>query len=267
VVIAKLIFRTQTKIKTHMSLFAGKVILITGGTSGIGRATAIAFAEEGASVAVSGRREKEGEESVQLVEKAGGKGLFLKADIAVEAEIEALVARTVEHFGQLNFAFNNAGVALDGGIGIANTAEIFERTMNINVRSVFLGMKYEIPAILKSGGGAIVNNASLLALKPSARSPIYSASKAAVLSLTKSAALEFATRGVRVNAICAAIIETDMTVGIRTDERMRSQLLALHPIGRFGHVEEVSSAVVYLCSPKASFTTGIALPLDGGASA
>ena len=249
-----------------MSLFAGKVILITGGTSGIGRATAIAFAEEGASVVVSGRREKEGEESVQLIEKAGGKGLFLKADIAVESEIEALVARTVEHFGQLNFAFNNAGVA-HGGAGIANTAEIFERTMNINVRSVFLGMKYEIPAILKSGGGAIVNNASLLALKPSARSPIYSASKAAVLSLTKSAALEFATRGVRVNAICAAVIETDMTVGIRTDERMRSQLLALHPIGRFGHVEEVSSAVVYLCSPNASFTTGIALPLDGGASA
>src|SRR5271166_6634509 len=161
-------FRRQTKIKTHMSLFAGKVILITGGTTGIGRATAIAFAEEGASVVVSGRREKEGEESVHLIEKASGKGLFLKADVAVETEIEALVARTVEHFGQLNFAFNNAGVALDGGV---------------------------------------------------------------------------------------------------TDERMRSQLLALHPIGRFGHVEEVSSAVVYLCSPKSGFTTGIALPLDGGASA
>jgi NAD(P)-dependent dehydrogenase (short-subunit alcohol dehydrogenase family) len=250
-----------------MSLFAGKVILITGGTSGIGRATAIAFAEEGASVAVTGRREKEGEESVQLIEKAGGKGLFVKADIAVDAEIEGLVAQTVAHFGQLNFAFNNAGVALDAGAGIANTVEIFDRTMNINVRSVFLGMKYEIPAILKSGGGAIVNNASLLGLKPSARSPIYSASKAAVVSLTKSAALEFAARGVRVNAICPAIIETDMTAGIRTDEKMRGQFLSIHPIGRFGRVEEVSAAVVYLCSPNAGFTTGIALPLDGGASA
>jgi NAD(P)-dependent dehydrogenase (short-subunit alcohol dehydrogenase family) len=249
-----------------MSLFVGKVILITGGTSGIGRATAIAFAENGASVVVTGRREKEGEESVGLIEKAGGKGLYVKADIGVEPEIEALVARTVAHFGQLNFAFNNAGVALDGGAGIANTAEVFERTMNINVRSVFLGMKYEIPAILKSGGGAIVNNASLLGLRPSARSPIYSASKAAVISLTKSAALEFASRGVRVNAICAAIIETDLTAGIRTDEKTRGQFLSIHPIGRFGQVEEVSSAVVYLCSPNAGFTTGIALPLDGGAS-
>jgi NAD(P)-dependent dehydrogenase (short-subunit alcohol dehydrogenase family) len=177
-----------------MNVFSGKVILTTGGTSGIGRATAVAFGEEGASVVVSGRREKEGEESVRLVEKAGGKCLFVKADVAIEEEIADLVRRTVEEFGRLDFAFDNAGIALDAGVGIGNTAEVFDRTMNINVRGVFFGLKHEIPAILQSGGGAIVNNASLVGLKPSARSPIYSASKAALISLTKSAALEFAAK-------------------------------------------------------------------------
>jgi NAD(P)-dependent dehydrogenase (short-subunit alcohol dehydrogenase family) len=139
--------------------------------------------------------------------------------------------------------------------------------MNANVRSVFFGMKHQIPAILKSGGGAIVNNASLLGLKPSARSPIYPASKAAVISLSKSATLEFAAQGVRVNAVCPAIIETEMTAEIRGDAETRAHLMAMHPVGRFGRPEEVAAAVLYLCSPNAGFTAGIALPLDGGASA
>jgi NAD(P)-dependent dehydrogenase (short-subunit alcohol dehydrogenase family) len=204
---------------------------------------------------------------LEILLKAGGKCLFAKADVAIEEEIADLVRRTVEEFGRLDFAFNNAGIALDAGVGIGNTAEVFDRTMNINVRDVSLGMKHEIPAILQPGGGAIVNNASLVGLKPSARSPIYSASKAAVISLTKSAALEFAAKGVRINAICAAIIETAMTERIRTDQKKRGQFLAIHPLGRFGRVEEVAAAVVYLCSPKAGFTTGVALPLDSGASA
>jgi NAD(P)-dependent dehydrogenase (short-subunit alcohol dehydrogenase family) len=247
--------------------FTGKVALITGGTSGIGRTTAIAFAEQGADVVIAGRREAEGAESLTLVQKAGGQGLFVRVDVNDESEIEAMVAKTIERFGRLDFAFNNAGV---GGLGRATmtaTADIYDQIMNINVRGVFFSMKHQIPAILQSGGGAIVNNASVLALRPSANSPIYSASKAAVVALTKSAALEFAPKGVRVNAICAAIIETDMTEQIRGDEQTRAYLLSRHPVGRFGQSEEVAASVLYLCSPEASFITGVALPLDGGFSA
>jgi NAD(P)-dependent dehydrogenase (short-subunit alcohol dehydrogenase family) len=247
--------------------FTNKVALITGGTSGIGRATAIAFAEQGADVVIAGRREAEGAESLTLVQKAGGQGLFVRVDVNDESEIEAMVAKTIERFGRLDFAFNNAGV---GGLGRATmtaTADIYDQIMNINVRGVFFSMKHQIPAILQSGGGAIVNNASVLALRPSANSPIYSASKAAVVALTKSAALEFAPKGVRVNAICPAIIETDMTGQIRGDEQTRAYLLSRHPVGRFGQSEEVAASVLYLCSPEASFITGVALPLDGGFAA
>jgi NAD(P)-dependent dehydrogenase (short-subunit alcohol dehydrogenase family) len=247
--------------------FTGKVALITGGTSGIGRATAIAFAEQGADVVIAGRREAEGAESLTLVQKAGGQGLFVRVDVNDESEIEAMVAKTLGRFGRLDFAFNNAGV---GGLGRATmtaTADIYDQIMNINVRGVFFSMKHQIPAILQSGGGAIVNNASVLALRPSANSPIYSASKAAVVALTKSAALEFAPKGVRVNAICPAIIETDMTGQIRGDEQTRAYLLSRHPVGRFGQSEEVAASVLYLCSPEASFITGVALPLDGGFAA
>jgi NAD(P)-dependent dehydrogenase (short-subunit alcohol dehydrogenase family) len=141
-------------------------VLITGGTSGIGRATVVAFAEQGAKVVIAGRRETEGAESVALVEKAGGNGLFVRTDVTREEEIAALVTRTVEHFGRLDFAFNNAGVGGEAGAGIANTGEVFDHIMDTNVRSVFFGMKHQIPAILQSGAGAIVNNASILGLRP-----------------------------------------------------------------------------------------------------
>jgi NAD(P)-dependent dehydrogenase (short-subunit alcohol dehydrogenase family) len=247
--------------------FAEKVALVTGGTSGIGRATAVAFAEQGANVVISGRREAEGAESVSLIQKAGGQGLFVRGDVSEESEIEALVAKTLERFGRLDFAFNNAGVGGEGRATMTATADIYNRIMDINVRGVFFSMKHQIPAILQSGGGAIINNASVLALRPSANSPIYSASKSAVVGLTKSAALELAPKGVRVNAICPAIIETDLTQQIRSDEQSRAYMLARHPVGRFGRSEEVAAAVLYLCSPEASFITGVALPLDGGFSA
>jgi NAD(P)-dependent dehydrogenase (short-subunit alcohol dehydrogenase family) len=245
-------------------LFAGKVALITGGTSGIGRATAVAFAEQGANVVISGRREAEGAESLSLIQKAGGQGLFVRGDVSEESEIEALVAKTLERFGQLNFAFNNAGVGGEGRATMTATSDIYNRIMDINVRGVFFSMKHQIPAILQSGGGAIVNNASVLALRPAANSPIYSASKAAVVALTKSGALEFAPKGLRINAICPAIIETDLTKQIRGDEQSRAHLMSRHPVGRFGRSLEVAAAVLYLCSPEASFITGVALPLDGG---
>ena len=243
--------------------FTGKVALITGGTAGIGRATSVAFAERGANVVVAGRREAEGAETVALIQKAGGHGLFVRTDVAVESEIAALVARTQEHFGRLDFAFNNAGVGGEGRGGITATEEIYDRIMNINARAVFFSMKHQVPAILLSGGGAIVNNASVLGLRPSG-SVIYSASKAAVVSLTKSVALEFAPKGIRVNAVCAAIIETDMTQNMRSNEETRQDLLKRHPVGRFGRSEEVAGAVLYLCSPEAAFITGTALPIDGG---
>jgi NAD(P)-dependent dehydrogenase (short-subunit alcohol dehydrogenase family) len=246
------------------SSFEGKVVLITGGTAGIGRATAVAFAEERANVVIAGRRDAEGAESVALVEKAGGKGLFVRTDVTREEEIAALVGRTLERFGRLDFAFNNAGIGGEAGAGIANTGEVFDRIFDTNVRSVFFGMKHQIPAILQSGGGAIVNNASVLGLRPSAGSPIYSASKFAVVSLTKSVALEFATKGLRANAVCPAIVETDLTEQLRENDLSTGALLAKHPIGRFGRPEEVASAVLYLCSPGAAFITGVALPIDGG---
>lgn len=244
--------------------FTGKVALITGGTAGIGRATAVAFAERGANVVVAGRREAEGAETVALIQKAGSNGLFVRTDVAVESEIVALVARTQEQFGRLDFAFNNAGVGGEGRGGIAATEETYDRIMNINARGVFFSMKHQIPAMLLSGGGAIVNNASVLGLRPSGGSVVYSASKAAVLAFTKSIALEFAPKGIRVNAVCAAIIETDMTQNMRSNEETRLDLLKRHPVGRFGQSEEVASAVLYLCSPEAAFITGVALPIDGG---
>jgi NAD(P)-dependent dehydrogenase (short-subunit alcohol dehydrogenase family) len=242
--------------------FKNKVAIVTGGTSGIGRATAIAFAQAGAKVAIAGRREEEGAQVVSEIEKAGGEALFFRTDVAREADVEALVAKTVERFGRLDFAFNNAGIFLDAGPVTSATAEIYERTMDVNVRGVFHGMKHQIPAILKSGGGAIVNNASALGLSVISNAAIYNASKFAVIGLTKSAAVEFSAKGVRVNAVCPAVVETDINADMRANAH--DAMLAMHPIGRFGKVEEIASVVLFLCSPGAGFTTGIAMPVDGG---
>ena len=246
--------------KTH----SGKVIIVTGGTAGIGRATAVAFAAQGASVVVAGRRESEGAESVALIEQAGGKGLFVRTDIAEETDIENLVATTLEKFGRLDFAFNNAGVHLESGPITQVTADIIHRTLAINVGGVALCLKHQIPAIQKSGGGSIVNNASVLGIRPIPNCAIYNASKSAVIGLTKSAALENAKSGVRVNAVCPAVIETDMTAGLRGDPQVHAYMLGLHPVGRFGRPEEIAEAVLYLCSPHSGYTTGIALGVDGG---
>jgi NAD(P)-dependent dehydrogenase (short-subunit alcohol dehydrogenase family) len=222
------------------------------------------------NVVVAGRRETEGAESVRLVEKAGGNGLFVRTDVAIEEAVAAMVARTVEYFGRLDFAFNNAGVAgeLDSGSRIGNTNDVYNRIMDTNVRGVFFSLKYEIPAILRAGGGAIVNNASIVGLRAIvAGGPIYTASKFAVVGLTRSVALEFANKGVRVNAVCPAVIETDMAESLLEKKELRDYLLANHPIGRFGQSREVAAAVLYLCSPGATFITGVALPVDGGVNA
>lgn len=247
-----------------MKAFNDKVVLVTGGTSGIGRATAIAFAQEGANVVVAGRRENEGAESVTLIEQAGGKGLFVRADVSIEEDVANMVAQTVDTFGRLDFAFNNAGVLLESAPITEVTLDIIDRIFAVNVRGVALCLKHEIPAILKSGGGGIVNTSSFLGLRPYPNSAIYNASKFAVIGLTKSAALEFASQGVRVNAVCPGVIETPMNEEYRKDEKGNAFLSMMQPVGRIGRAEEVASAVLYLCSSNAGFTTGTTLSVDGG---
>ena len=244
--------------------FTNKVAIVTGATSGLGRATAIAFAKAGAKVVIAGRREAEGAAVVREITQAGGEALFVKTDVAREADVQALVARALERFGRLDCAFNNAGIFVDTGPVTQSTDEVFEATMNTNVRGVLYCMKHQIPAMLKSGGGAIVNNASMLGLTVIPGVPIYNASKFAVIGLTKSAAVEFSAQGVRVNAVCPGVIETDINSAIRNDPQTGKYLLAKHPIGRFGKPEEIAAPVLFLCSPGASFITGIAMPIDGG---
>jgi NAD(P)-dependent dehydrogenase (short-subunit alcohol dehydrogenase family) len=250
-----------------MNSFKDKVVIVTGATSGIGRAIAIAFGREGAKVVVAGRGEQAGAETVSLVEQAGGQGLSVTMDVSKEEDIERLVATTVEHFGRLDIAFNNAGVLLDRGPITGATGEMIDQTFDVNVRGVALSMKHEIDAMLKTGGGSIVNTASVFGLRPPAGLSIYNASKYAVLGLTKTAALEFAKQGIRINAICPGIVHTAMTAGLKDDPAREAHILAAHPMGRFGKAEEIAAGVLYLCSAEASFVTGVSLPVDGGYTA
>jgi NAD(P)-dependent dehydrogenase (short-subunit alcohol dehydrogenase family) len=251
-----------------MKEFKDKVALITGGGSGIGRATALAFAGEGAQVVIGNRNVQRGEETVSMIRTAGGKASFRRTDVLVAAEIEALVDHAIGEYGGLDLAFNHAGLEGDVRPLVEQTEANYDAVMDINVKGVWLSMKYEIPQMLKRGGGAIVNCSSVAGLVGFPGFGIYVASKHAVIGLTKTAALEYSAQGIRINAVNPAVIDTEMVD--RFTEAIGSskeELVPLHPIGRIGRVEEVAETVLWLCSGRASFVTGHSLVVDGGFTA
>ena len=248
--------------------FSGQVALVTGGAAGIGRATAQAFAAEGLKVVISDLDVAGGEGTVQLIRDAGGEATFVRCDVTREAEVKALMERTLAAYGRLDYAFNNAGIEIEKGKLAEGSEAEFDAIMGVNVKGVWLCMKYQIPLMLAQGGGAIVNTASVAGLGAAPKMSIYSASKHAVIGLTKSAAVEYAKKKIRVNAVCPAVIDTDMfRRAYESDPKKGEFAAAMHPVGRIGKVEEIACAVLYLCCDGAGFTTGHALAVDGGATA
>jgi NAD(P)-dependent dehydrogenase (short-subunit alcohol dehydrogenase family) len=243
----------------------GKVALVTGGTSGIGRETSILFARKGARVVVAGRREIEGKETIDLIRRAGGEGIFVRADVSRASEVKALVEKTVAAYGGLDYAFNNAGIEGHWVPIVEQTEDEWDQTIDINLKGTWLCLKYELQQMLKQGrGGVIVNNASISGFIGSYGSATYAASKHGVLGLTKAAALEVAGNGIRVNAVCQAAVETPMADRLFGAPEVRKKVLGFYPIARFGKPIEVAEAVLWMCSGAAGFMTGQSLVLDGG---
>jgi len=245
----------------------GKVALVTGGASGIGRATALALAREGAKLIIADRNDEGGQQTVHMITEQGGDAAFVQVDVTQARQVEAMISTTVATYGRLDCAHNNAGIgARPRALLHELPEESWDRVLSINLKGVWLCMKYEIMQMLKQGGGAIVNTASIMGLVGSwSRSGAYNASKHGVVGLTKTAALEYATSGIRVNAVCPGYIRTPLIEeALTSNPEMEAQIVARHPIGRMGRPEEIADAVVWLCSDAASFVTGHTMTVDGG---
>ncbi len=250
-----------------MKRFEGKVITVTGATSGLGRNAAVAFAAEGAKVVAAARREEQGQRTVEMIQEAGGEGVFVSTDVGNSADIQRMVNTAVETYGGLDLAYNCAGIS---GEGWANPAadypeSTWHEVIATNLTSIFLCMKYQIPEMLKRGGGAIVNMASVAGLVGTPGGVGYVATKHGVVGITKAAALEYAPRGISINAVAPGVVYNEMLEeGIKQVPDLEADMIQRHPIGRLGQMEEVTRTVMWLCSGEAPFLMGQTLTIDGG---
>ena len=247
-----------------MPLFEGKVVLVTGGGSGIGQAACHLYAREGARVVVSDIDEKGGQATVEAIQRMNGEASFVRADVSNSEDCNAMVAAVLDTFGRLDIAFNNAGIGGEANKTGEYSIEGWQKVIAINLSGVFYCMRYEIPAMLNSGGGAIVNMASILGQVAFENSSAYVAAKHGVVGLTKNAAVEYAKQNLRANAVGPAFISTPLIAGIEENTQARDLLISLHPLGRLGKPEEVAELVIWLSSEKASFVTGAYYAIDGG---
>jgi NAD(P)-dependent dehydrogenase (short-subunit alcohol dehydrogenase family) len=243
----------------------GKIALVTGGGSGIGRATAMRLAKDGAKIMIADYIAEGGERTVKMIKEAGGDANFVQADVSLAQQVQAMVSKTVETYGRIDCAFNNAGIEGRMADTVECSEEVFDRTIAINLKGVWLCLKYEIPQMLKQGGGSIVNTASVAGLVGFERLPAYNASKHGVVGLTRTAALEYATKNIRVNCVCPGVIRTPMVERLLDTRGFTEQELnAGEPVGRMGKAEEIAEGVTWLLSDAASFVTGHPMVIDGG---
>ena len=245
--------------------FTGKVVLVTGGGSGIGQATAVAFARQGAKVVIAGR--SNADETLRRIKEVGGEAIFVRTDVSISADVQAVIKATIDKFGRLDVAFNNAGLLPVTAPIVDQTEEDFDKIISVDLKGVFLCMKYEIPEMLKVGGGSIINCGSIVSLVADPGMAPYVAAKHGVSGITKGAALEYATQGIRINAIAPAFTETGMTQGWLADPQMRELVKSFNAANRIASSDEIAGIVLFLASPMASFVTGATYAVDGGQSA